>query len=60
MSNLPGLNYQLGEDIDALRDAVREFAQAEIAPAPRRSTALTNSPWTCGARWATWGCSVSP
>ena len=29
--NLPGLNFQLGEDIDALRDAVREFAQAEIA-----------------------------
>ncbi len=32
MSNLPGLNFQLGEDIDALRDAVRSFAQAEIAP----------------------------
>jgi isovaleryl-CoA dehydrogenase len=32
MINLPGLNFQLGEDIDALRDAVREFAQAEIAP----------------------------
>jgi len=32
MSNLPGLNFQLGEDIDALRDAVREFAQREIAP----------------------------
>jgi isovaleryl-CoA dehydrogenase len=30
--NLPGLNFQLGQDIDALRDAVREFAQAEIAP----------------------------
>ena len=30
--NLPGLNFQLGEDIDALRDAVREFAQSEIAP----------------------------
>ena len=30
--NLPGLNFQLGEDIDALRDAVQEFAQAEIAP----------------------------
>jgi isovaleryl-CoA dehydrogenase len=29
---LPGLNFQLGEDIDALRDAVRGFAQAEIAP----------------------------
>ena len=32
MNNLPGLNFQLGDDIDALRDAVREFAQAEIAP----------------------------
>ena len=32
MDNLPGLNFQLGEDIDALRDAVRSFAQAEIAP----------------------------
>jgi isovaleryl-CoA dehydrogenase len=30
--NLPGLNFMLGEDIDALRDAVRNFAQAEIAP----------------------------
>ena len=30
--NLPGLNFQLGEDIDALRNAVRAFAEAEIAP----------------------------
>src|SRR5947209_15933673 len=30
--NLPGLNFQLGENVDALRDAVRDFAQAEIAP----------------------------
>jgi isovaleryl-CoA dehydrogenase len=30
--NLPGLNFDLGEDIDALRDAVRSFADAEIAP----------------------------
>src|SRR3954463_4908945 len=29
---LPGLNFQLGEDIDALRDAVQAFAQSEIAP----------------------------
>ncbi|WP_394789762.1 isovaleryl-CoA dehydrogenase [Rhodoferax sp.] len=29
---LPGLDFQLGPDIDALRDAVRTFAQAEIAP----------------------------
>src|ERR1700761_4188938 len=32
MSQLPGLNFMLGEDIDALRDAVHAFAQAEIAP----------------------------
>ena len=32
MNTLPGLDFQLGEDIDALRDAVRTFANAEIAP----------------------------
>ena len=32
MSQLPGLNFQLGEDIDALRDAVQAFAAVEIAP----------------------------
>lgn len=31
-ANIPGLNFQLGDEIDALRDAVRDFAQAEIAP----------------------------
>jgi isovaleryl-CoA dehydrogenase len=29
---LPGLNFSLGEDIDALRDAVQAFAAKEIAP----------------------------
>ena len=32
MHDLPGLNHQLGDDINALRDAVRHFAQTEIAP----------------------------
>jgi isovaleryl-CoA dehydrogenase len=32
MTQIPGLDFMLGEDIDALRDAVRTFAQAEIAP----------------------------
>jgi len=32
LAQLPGLNFMLGEDIDALRDAVRDFAQTEIAP----------------------------
>src|SRR5699024_10930293 len=30
--NLPGLNFNLGEDLDMLRDAVSNFAKAEIAP----------------------------
>ena len=29
---LPGLDFQLGQEVDALRDTVRDFAQAEIAP----------------------------
>ena len=29
---LPGLDFQLGEDVDSLRQAVHDFAQAEIAP----------------------------
>ena len=29
---LNSLDFQLGEDVDALRDAVQDFARAEIAP----------------------------
>ncbi|MFT3858514.1 MAG: isovaleryl-CoA dehydrogenase [Aquabacterium sp.] len=32
MTNLPGLNHQLGEDIDALRDTVRQFVARELTP----------------------------
>ncbi|EHP44364.1 isovaleryl-CoA dehydrogenase, partial [Cupriavidus basilensis OR16] len=32
MNELPGLNFHLGEDIDMLRDTVRTWAQAELAP----------------------------
>ena len=31
-TDLPGLTFAHGADIDALRDAIRQFAQAEIAP----------------------------
>ena len=31
MSQLPGLNFQLGEYIDALSDAVSEFDKTESA-----------------------------
>src|SRR5438067_12282920 len=32
MLHLPGLSFDHGEDIAALRDTVQQFAQAEIAP----------------------------
>ena len=32
MTALPGLDFMLGDDVNALRDAVRDFAQAEVAP----------------------------
>src|SRR6478735_1270953 len=32
MSNVPGLNFALGEDIDMLRDSLANFAAKEIAP----------------------------
>jgi len=32
MIHIPSLNFGLGETVDLLRDAVRDFAQAEIAP----------------------------
>lgn len=40
MQHIPGLDFQLGEDINALREAVRDFAEAEIAP---RAQALDES-----------------
>jgi isovaleryl-CoA dehydrogenase len=32
MTDYPGLDFALGETIDLLRDSVRDFAAAEIAP----------------------------
>ena len=32
MTELPGLRFDLGEDIEMLRSAVRDWAQAELAP----------------------------
>ncbi|MFT7289428.1 MAG: isovaleryl-CoA dehydrogenase, partial [Halieaceae bacterium] len=31
-TSYPTLNFDLGEDIDMLRDSVYQFAQAELAP----------------------------
>ena len=42
------LNFALGEDIEALRDMVRRFAQDGSRRSPPRSTAPTNSRAHCG------------
>ena len=48
MIHIPSLNFGLGETVDLLRDAVRDFAQAEIAPMAAeiyRSNEFPNELW---------------
>ncbi len=48
MIHLPSLNFELGETVDMLRDAVHDFAQAEIAPIAAdidRSNEFPNELW---------------
>jgi isovaleryl-CoA dehydrogenase len=48
MIHIPSLNFDLGETIDLLRDAVQDFAQAEIAPIAAeidRSNEFPNPLW---------------
>ncbi len=44
---LPGLNFGLGEDLEALRDTVHAFAQAEIAP---RAAEIDRETWLKAGR----------
>jgi isovaleryl-CoA dehydrogenase len=48
MIYIPSLNFELGDTIDMLRDAVHDFAQAEIAPLAAeidRSNEFPNELW---------------
>ena len=48
MIHLPSLNFDLGETVELLRDAVQDFAQAEIAPIAAdidRSNEFPNELW---------------
>ena len=48
MIHLPSLNFELGETVELLRDAVQDFAQAEIAPIAAdidRSNEFPNELW---------------
>src|SRR3569623_1557105 len=57
MPDLPGLNFDHGEDILALRDSVRQYAQAEIAPLAAdidRSDRFPPGLWQNSARSVCW------
>ncbi len=60
MSNVPGLSFALGEDIDMLRDTLVNFASKEIAPraAEIDPIAPTSFRWTCGRSSAISACSA--
>ncbi len=48
MIHIPSLNFELGETVDMLRDAVQDFAQTEIAPMAAeidRSNEFPNELW---------------
>jgi hypothetical protein len=60
-NSLPGLDFDLGSDIDMLRDTVRAFAQGkDRAATPTRSIAATVFRASCGRSSARSGCSASP
>lgn len=54
--HVPSLNFDLGEDIDLLRQSVAHFAAAEIAPLAAETDATTSSRWHYGPSWASRAC----
>ena len=57
--SVPSLDFGFPEEIVMLRDTVRAFAQAEIAPRAAGSTATTCFPPTCGGNSGISACSAS-
>ena len=50
--NIPSLDFGLGEDINLLRDAVKAFADAEIAPRAAEIDRVNDCP---AALWRKFG-----
>ena len=55
---LSTLNFDLGEEIELLRDATRQFAEREIAPLAAATDRTTISRRPCGSSLARWVCSA--
>ena len=53
------MNFNLGEEIEAIRDTVRRFASEEIAPRADEIDKTNSFQMTCGKKWVRWGCMVS-
>ena len=50
-----GLDFDLGEMADTIRETTRRFTADKITPIAARSTKATNSRGSCGRRWASLG-----
>ena len=56
----PGLEFDLGEMADTIRDTTGASRATRSRRSPPRSTRRTNSRSICGRRWASSGCTASP
>ena len=50
------MSFDLGEDINALRDMVHRWAQERVKPMAGRSTLITRFHQSFGLKWARWAC----
>ena len=55
-----GLDYQLGDDINALRETVKAFDDAEIAPRAAELDRTDQFPMDLWQKWASLGCMALP
>ena len=61
MSDMPGLDFDLGEMADTIRDTTAALRRpTRSRRSPPRSTQTTASRSSCGRRWASSGCTASP
>ena len=61
MSDMPGLDFDLGEMADTIRDTTERFAREQIAPIAAEIDEKDEFPRSsCGRKWASSACTASP